>query len=248
MPAGKAFERLGMYGHISAGLGDRFPRSFNWRTTSRRRRSTPHGRSWSAASTGPRAWGLWWGRRARASRFCANCWPPISPTAFRPCCSRPGSSARARAVLQAILHGLRQPYRGMDAGELRLALADYLTASPKCPAGMLLVIDEAHLLSARLLDELRLVTNLVVRGQPKARLVLAGDAALEERLADPMLTSFSQRIVARCYLEPLNRVETEEYISRQIERVGGRAGRAAACFAAMQPRRSTRPATASPGS
>ncbi len=44
---------------------------------------------------------------------------------------------------------------------------------------------------------------------------------LEERFASPKLDSFSQRLSARCYLEALNRTETENYIQSQINAAGG---------------------------
>ena len=120
-----------------------------------------------------------------------------------------------RALLQAILFGLGRPFRGMDEGELRLALIEYLSQTePRRP--MLLLVDEAEALPMRLLDELRMTTNLSVGGDPCTRLVLLGGSALEERLTNPRLESFSQRIVARCYLEAMNRSETKECIRAQL--------------------------------
>ena len=131
-----------------------------------------------------------------------------------------GRLSTRRALFQVILFGLGQPYRGMDEGELRLAMVDYLTFREERPQGMLLLVDEAHTLPLRLLDEIRMITNLVADSQPRTRLVLAGNSALEERFASPKLESFSQRIVARCYLEPFGRDETEEYVRHQLEMAG----------------------------
>lgn len=128
-----------------------------------------------------------------------------------------------RALLQAIFYELGQPYRGMDEGELRLALVEHLTASEQCPGGMLLVVDDAHSLPLRVLDEIRTLTNIAVDGQPRVRVFLAGSGPLEERLASPKLDSFSQRIVARCYLESLGRAETQQYIHAQLSNAGGTA-------------------------
>lgn len=136
-----------------------------------------------------------------------------------------GRLSTRRALLQAILFGLGQPYRGMDEGELRLALVDYLTLGDKCPEGMLLLVDEAHTLPLRLIDEVRMITNLVSGGQPRVRLVLAGSPILEERLASPKLESFNQRIVARCYLESFNREETQQYVQSQVKGVGAAPGK-----------------------
>lgn len=126
-----------------------------------------------------------------------------------------------RALLQAILYELGRPFRGMEEGELRLALTEYLSqAEPQRP--MLLLVDEAEALPMRLLDELRMTTNLSVGGEPCTRLVLLGGATLEERLTSPKLESFSQRIVARCYLETMNRSETNECIRAQLAAASAR--------------------------
>lgn len=139
-----------------------------------------------------------------------------------------------RALLQAILYELGQPYRGMDEGELRLALIEHLNAQERGPRGMLLVVDDAHLLPLRVLDEIRSITNVAADGQPRVRLVLSGCGSLEERLGTPRLDSFSQRIVARCYLEALNRAETQEYIHTLLRHAGAQADEvfsAEACLA-----------------
>jgi type II secretory pathway predicted ATPase ExeA len=133
-----------------------------------------------------------------------------------------GRLSTRRALFQAILYELGQPYRGMDEGETRLAVVDYLMAGDGSSRGMVLLVDEAHTLPMRLLEEIRLLTNLVRGGQPLVRAVLAGASVLEERLASPKLDSFNQRLSARCYLEVLNRTETERYIHSQINSAGGR--------------------------
>jgi type II secretory pathway predicted ATPase ExeA len=127
-----------------------------------------------------------------------------------------------RSLLQAILYELNRPYRGMDEGELRLSLVDYITLSDDCAGGALVMVDEAHHLPLRLLDEIRALTNLTRALQPAVRLVLAGSHVLEERFASPKLESFSQRISARCYLEAFHREETQAYIWARILVCGGR--------------------------
>ncbi len=133
-----------------------------------------------------------------------------------------GRLSTRRALFQAILYELGRPYRGLDEGEARLAVVDYLMTGDGSSRGMVLLVDESHTLPLRLLEEIRLLTNLVQSSQPLVRLVLAGGPALEERLASPKLDSFSQRLSARCYLEALNRTETEDYIQSQINSAGGR--------------------------
>ncbi len=132
-----------------------------------------------------------------------------------------GRLSSRRALFQSILHEMDQRIRGLDEGELRLALVDYLTIAPDRPQGLVLLVDEAHTLPGSLLDEIRMLTNLVNGGQPAVRVALAGSCLLEERFAHPRLDSFNQRIVARSYLEAMNRTETRDYVRSQVERVGG---------------------------
>jgi len=132
-----------------------------------------------------------------------------------------GRLSSRRALFQAILYELDQRIRGLDEGELRLALVDYLTVAPDRPRGLILLVDEAHGLPLSLLEEIRMLTNLAADGQPAVRVALAGGCLLEERFASPKLDSFNQRLVARCYLEAMGHAETREYVRQQVERVGG---------------------------
>lgn len=132
-----------------------------------------------------------------------------------------GRLSSRQALFQAILYELRLPYRNMDEGELRLALLDELEPTTDGHEGLLLIVDEAHTLPWRLMEEVRLITNLVRCGQPRVRVVLAGGPLLEERFASPKLSSFSQRLSARCYLEPFDSAETAAYVKSQIAAVGG---------------------------
>ena len=130
-----------------------------------------------------------------------------------PACAR---LCTRRALLQAILFELGLPYRVRDEGDLRLSLLDHLLSREQCPTGLLLLVDEAQTLPISLLDELRVLTNLVRGGAPRVRLVLAGSSALEECFANPELESFSQRLSARCYLSPFGRDETVQFVRAQI--------------------------------
>lgn len=132
-----------------------------------------------------------------------------------------GRLSTARGLLQAILFELNLPYRNMDESELRLSLVDQLSPNKLTRDGLLLLIDEAHSMSWRLLEEVRMISNLLHNGRPRVRVVLAGNPRLEERFASPRLDSFSQRLAARCYLESLSRDETAAYVRAQIQMAGG---------------------------
>jgi type II secretory pathway predicted ATPase ExeA len=124
-------------------------------------------------------------------------------------------------LLQNILFELQLPYSGMSEGELRLSLMDFLKPSEACASGILLLVDEAHMLPVELLDEVRLITNYVKDGQPRVRLVMAGNQRLEDNMANPKLESFNQRIASRCYLTKMSQQETADYVATHIDRAGG---------------------------
>ncbi len=125
-----------------------------------------------------------------------------------------------RALLQNILYELQLPYRNREEGELRLALVDFLQSESAVMEAVLLLVDEAHTLPLRLLEEIRMITNLVRDGRPLVRLVLAANLAFDERLAGPHLESLNQRIAARCYLQSMNRDETIGFVTAQLAAVG----------------------------
>lgn len=121
-----------------------------------------------------------------------------------------------RALLQAILHGLDLPYKVQDEGRLRFALSDALGNLPP----VLLLVDEAQSLPTRLLEELRMLTNRSNEGTPGLLLILAGTNALDEKFTLPELEAFSQRLSSRCYMSPLNREETAQYVRAHIAAAG----------------------------
>jgi len=127
-----------------------------------------------------------------------------------------GQICTRRSLLQTILFQLDLPYRDMDEGELRLSLLDYLEPGESPSRRLLLLVDEADSLPLRLLEELRSISNVARSGETLVSLVMAGSPNLEEQFADPQLTAFSQRLSTRCYLAPLGREETFQYVRAQV--------------------------------
>jgi len=132
-----------------------------------------------------------------------------------------GRFPSARALLQTLLHELKQPFHGLEDAELRIALMDYLKDEGGRP--VVILADEAETLKLRILEELRVLTNVQRKSEPAMRLVLAGSPALEERLTSPRLQTLNQRIAVRCYLDALDRADTFKYVRTQVSRAGARA-------------------------
>ena len=84
----------------------------------------------------------------------------------------------------------------------------------------LLVIDEAQLLSAQVLEQLRLLTNLETSERKLLQIVLIGQPELRQLLARPELEQLAQRVIARFHLEALSAVETAQYIAHRLAVAG----------------------------
>lgn len=82
------------------------------------------------------------------------------------------------------------------------------------------VIDEAQNLSPRVLEQVRLLTNLETSRHKLLRIILVGQPELQKLLARKDLRQVNQRITARYHLYPLSRAETANYIRHRLT-VGG---------------------------
>lgn len=127
-----------------------------------------------------------------------------------------------RALLQTLLCELDQPYDRPSDQELRLGLAPVLKRLHHQGRALVLIVDEAHQLSEPLLEELRILADQSLDGQPLVRLILAGQLALEEKLALPGLQALNQRIRAHVCLPTLTQAETRDYIDYRLTWAGGR--------------------------
>ena len=121
-----------------------------------------------------------------------------------------------RALWQSILAEIGEPYRGIDEGELRIGVVERIRGLAATGSGLVVLVDEANTLPTRLIEELRLLTNILTP-MPAVHILLAGTGELEEILAAPKMESLSQRIGGRFYLEPLDHAETVAYVRTQTQ-------------------------------
>ena len=83
-----------------------------------------------------------------------------------------------------------------------------------------LIIDEAQNLSADVLEQLRLMTNLETSERKLLQIILIGQPELRDMLARPELQQLAQRVVARFHLEALSEAETTQYIQHRLAVAG----------------------------
>ena len=100
------------------------------------------------------------------------------------------------------------------------AINDYLLASHAQGRNNVLVIDEAQNLSAEVLEQLRLLTNLETSERKLLQIILIGQPELRTMLARPELEQLAQRVIARYHLGPLSEPETGAYIAHRMAVAG----------------------------
>ena len=101
------------------------------------------------------------------------------------------------------------------------ALHRFLLEARAADRNVVLLIDEAQALSAEVLEQIRLISNLETDTEKLIQIVLMGQSELRDLLARHELRQLAQRVTARYHLAPLSLVETGEYVRHRIGVAGG---------------------------
>ncbi|MFG6467877.1 ExeA family protein [Roseateles sp. BYS87W] len=125
-------------------------------------------------------------------------------------------------LLQAVCHEFRVPVpEGAQTVKDHVdPLNDFLLAQHAAGRNNVLIIDEAQNLSADVLEQLRLLTNLETSERKLLQVVLIGQPELRDLLARPELEQLAQRVIARCHLGPLSEAETAQYVAHRLQVAG----------------------------
>lgn len=118
---------------------------------------------------------------------------------------------------------------GKNKGELLLELAGYVIGRSQKKLTTVLVVDEAHHLSADILEEIRLLTNLETAQEKLLQILLVGQPELDDKLDSLELRQLKQRVAFRAQLAALDSQETQGYIERRLQ-LAGADSQAAAIF------------------
>ena len=110
-----------------------------------------------------------------------------------------------------------------SAKEMVDALNRRLLAAHSDGRRVIVIVDEAQNLSADVLEQVRLLTNLETATHKLLQIILIGQPELRELLDRSELRQLAQRITGRYHLNPLSKLETQEYVRHRL-RVAGAAG------------------------
>lgn len=117
-------------------------------------------------------------------------------------------------LFQAVLFDLGRPYQGLTEHELRLAVTGELLTAAEAGRRMVLLVDEAHHLTAEALEELRLLGNVESPRGPVLFVLLVGLPGVRDAVAaNP---SLALRVTARMRLDRLTPDESLAFLREQV--------------------------------
>jgi len=112
------------------------------------------------------------------------------------------------------------PASGKNKCELLTDLSKFLVTRGAHQMTTVLIVDEAHQLSAETLEEIRMLSNLETPTEKLLQVMLVGQPELDEKLDSSGLRQLKQRIALRTQLCSLTAQETSTYIEKRLRIAG----------------------------
>lgn len=125
-----------------------------------------------------------------------------------------------KQLLRTILIELEEPKESLVAG-VNLADTLYNVLLKRVQKGkqILMILDEAQDLSAELLEQIRLLSNLETDSQKLIQIILLGQPEFKVKINQRNLRQFKQRILVYYELKPLSRRQCSDYIRYRLSLV-----------------------------
>jgi len=110
--------------------------------------------------------------------------------------------------------------KDVPKSELLITLEAFLISQTSKGKRCLLIVDEAQNLTARAVEELRMLSNFQFGNQALMQSFLVGQPEFREILQRPEMEQFRQRVAATCHIGPLDLDETQHYIEHRLKCAG----------------------------
>jgi general secretion pathway protein A len=128
-------------------------------------------------------------------------------------------------LLKSVCDEFRIPFQHQGPGTATVKdyidpLNEFLLKTHSVGQNNVLIIDEAQNLSADVLEQLRLLTNLETNERKLLQIILIGQPELRTMLARPELEQLAQRVIARYHLDALSEAESAQYIRHRLAVAG----------------------------
>ena len=123
-------------------------------------------------------------------------------------------------LLPWILFALGLNNKQVDPVEAQHLFANFLAQERARHRRVVLIMDEAQNLGVKLLEELRLLSNLNQEKTLQLQIILSGQPDLQTLLRRVDMTQFAQRVVVDYHLQPFTEEEVAHYIRHRIQLAG----------------------------
>jgi general secretion pathway protein A len=141
----------------------------------------------------------------------------------------PGSFVTAKIVtsqlggadlLHMVAAGFGVAEEGLSKAALLQRIGEFARTQHHAGKRLLLVVDEAQNLSVEALEELRMLSNIVIGKTMAFQSFLLGQPQFRALLGSPELEQLRQRVTAAYHLGPLSDSETRAYVEHRLRRAG----------------------------
>jgi len=130
------------------------------------------------------------------------------------------SNIQDGSLLEWVLSAFDQPYENKSHVALHDQLQEFLISQYSTGKRTILIVDEAQNLGPKLLEQLRLLSNINADNDQLLQLILVGQPQLKTLLQAPELTQFAQRVASDFHLVPLSLEDVQEYIHHRMDIAG----------------------------
>ena len=101
-----------------------------------------------------------------------------------------------------------------------IQLEEFLHQAYREKKRVLLIIDEAQRLRDKLLDEIRVLSNIELSDKKLLTIFLVGQPEFIQLISTNKNRAIRQRIAIKCHIQPLDEKETGQYIQHRLQAVG----------------------------
>lgn len=105
-------------------------------------------------------------------------------------------------------------------GAFLIHLRDFLHQSHAKQKQVLLIIDESQRLNHRLMEDIRVLSNIELHDKKLINIFFVGQQEFNSILLTPQNRALAQRITVRYHIEPLSKDETGRYVAHRLKVAG----------------------------
>ena len=123
-------------------------------------------------------------------------------------------------LMQTIVSDLGIQTGQKTKGGLFSDLNAFLIEQLRLGHNVVIILDEAQNLSLKMLEQIRMLSNLESENEKLLQIVLVGQPELRDKLKRPELRQLRQRIAVRYHIGALDREEVAQYIAHRLRLAG----------------------------